>query len=69
MYSDLLFNFSQMTEDSGQGYGAEILEHMAASKPLFALDGGMAFDDIWHRADVVRACLELIQDEKIKNTI
>ncbi len=68
MYSDLLFNFSQMTEDSGEDYGAEILKQMAASKPFFALDGGMSFDDIWHRADVVRGCLDLIEDETLKNT-
>lgn len=62
MYSDLLFNFSQMTQDSGLDFGAQVLAEMAASKPLFALDSGIKADDIWHRVDDVHEAIQLIED-------
>lgn len=64
MYSDILFNFSKMTEEGGSGYGAEIFERMAGSKPLFALDAGIKADDIFQRADAIREALDLIEDER-----
>ncbi len=63
MYSDLLFNFSQMTQDSGPDFGAQVLAEMASSKPLFAIDAGIKADDIWHRVDAVREAIQLIDDE------
>ncbi|MCR5217169.1 TatD family hydrolase, partial [Treponema sp.] len=68
MYSDLIFNYSKMIEDSGPEYGAEILSQMAAAKPFFAMDTGMTATDIWHRADLLRESLELIEDETRKNS-
>ncbi|MBE6355421.1 TatD family hydrolase [Treponema sp.] len=69
MYSDLLFNFTQMIEDEGQDYGAEVLSQVAASKPLFVMDSGIKAHDIWHRADVLRECTELMGDETKKSAV
>ena len=66
MNSDILFNFTQMINDSGADFGAQILEEMASSKPLFALDCGITADDIWARAEAVRECLELIENDEAK---
>ena len=68
MYSDLLFNFLQMTENSGTAYGAEILSQMAQSKPLFALDSGVSVQDIWQRSVLLKDCIDLIDDESEKKT-
>lgn len=62
MYSDLLFNFTQMTQGSADD-GAEILNEMAKSKPFFALDAGIRADDIWERADFFRETLNLLDDD------
>ena len=66
MNSDILFNFSQMISDSGSGYGAQLLEEMTASKPLFALDCGIKADDIWTRVETIKECIELIEDDDAK---
>ena len=66
MNSDILFNFSQMISDSGSGYGAQLLEEMTASKPLFALDCGIKADDIWTRVETLKECFELIEDDDAK---
>ena len=66
MNSDILFNFTQMINDSGADFGAQILQEMAASKPFFALDSGIKADDIWARAEAVRECLELIENDETK---
>ena len=66
MNSDILFNFTQMINDSGTDFGAQLLEEMAGSKPLFALDSGIKADDIWARAELVRECLELIDNDDAK---
>ncbi len=65
MYSDILFNFSQMIENSAAGpaYGAETLTQMAAAKPFFALDSGLVPDDVWRRADIINQCLEEMDNE------
>ncbi len=66
MYSDFLFNFTQMIQNEGVGYGAEVLAQMAQSKPFFALDSGLKADDIWHRVDALRECLDLLDDDAKK---
>ena len=66
MNSDILFNFTQMINDSGTDFGAQLLQEMAGSKPFFALDSGIKADDIWARAELVRECLELIDNDDAK---
>ena len=66
MYSDCLFNFSQMTQDSGSAFGAEILSQVAQSKPFFLMDTGVKADDIWARADLFRDALSQMDDEDRK---
>ncbi len=66
MYSDILFNFTQMINDAGSGLGAQILEEMAVSKSLFALDSGIKAYDIWARVETIKECLELIDDADAK---
>ena len=66
MHSDILFNFSQMIKDSGTVFGAQVLEEMASSKPLFALDSGIKADDIWSRSETINECIEMIDNEDAK---
>lgn len=63
MYSDFLFNFHQMTEESGLEEGTEILLRMAANHPLFGLDSGIKADDLWKRVKRFRQCIEMIPEE------
>ena len=63
MNSDILFNFTQMINNSGTDFGAQILEEMTASKPFFALNSGIKADDIWARVDTIKECIELIDDD------
>lgn len=69
MYTDTLFNFSQMSDDFGPEETASILERMAKYRPLFALDSGVSADDIWSRAEKYRQCVELLEDEDDKRTL
>ena len=69
MYSDFLFNFSRIIKDSSTQSGAELLEEIAASKPLFLLDCGIKADDIFSRADTVRECIEFIDDKTLRKKI
>ena len=69
MYSDFLFNFTQMIQNEGAGYGDEVLAQMAQSKPFFALDSGLKPDDIWHRVDAFRECLDLLEDDDAKKIV
>lgn len=66
MYSDFLFNFTQMLRDSNADYGAEILSEMTQSKPFFALDCGIKADDIWQRVENIKECISLIDDDNAK---
>ena len=66
MNSDILFNFTQMINNSGTDFGAQILEEMTASKPFFALNSGIKADDIWARVDTIKECIELIDDDEAK---
>lgn len=66
MYSDLFFNFSQMSQGADPEYGAEIFARMAKSKPFFAMDTGMKADDVWQRAESIRESLDLIEDEIVQ---
>ncbi|MCI6891910.1 MAG: TatD family hydrolase [Treponema sp.] len=66
MYSDLLFNFTKMTQDSDSDFAAQVLTEMATSKPFFALDTGIKADDLWNRVDLVRETIELINDDNAK---
>ena len=69
MSSDILFNFSQIINDSGADFVAQLLQEMAATKPFFALDSGIKANDIWARADAVRDCIELIDNEDVKRIV
>lgn len=66
MYSDLLFNFTKMTQTSDSDFTAQVLTEMATSKPFFALDTGIKADDLWNRVDLVREAIELIDDDNAK---
>ena len=66
MYSDLLFNFTKMTQDSDSDFAAQVLTEMATSKPFFALDTGIKADDLWNRVDLIRETIELINDDNAK---
>lgn len=66
MYSDLLFNYSKMIEDSSLESAAEILSQMAAARPFFALDSGLHASDVWRRASLLKESLDLIEDESRK---
>ena len=66
MYSDFLFNFTQMLRDSNADYGAEILSEMTQSKPFFAIDCGIKADDIWQRVENIKECISLIDDDNAK---
>ncbi len=48
MYSDTHFHFQNLTDDDAEK-GAEILETMAADKPVLALDIGVRCDDLLSR--------------------
>lgn len=69
MNTDTLFNFTQITQDSGLQYGAEVLSQIAKSRPFFALDAGIKTDDIWARAALVRECIEMIDGEDEKRAL
>ncbi len=69
MYSDFLFNFSQIVEKSSPEDGAEILKEMAESKTFFAMDTGILPDDIWQRAEVFKNCLDLMNDADCQKCI
>jgi len=60
MYSDFLFNFSQILEENSIEEGAEILTRMAKNRPVFALDSGVCADDIWERVKKIRKCIDMI---------
>ena len=67
MYSDILFNLTQVTGEKGSLYGSEVLAEYAKEKPFFALDCGLKADDIFLRADLVRECIDLIEDKDIRS--
>lgn len=69
MYSDFMFNFQQIIEESGLDEGAEILERMAGNHLFFGMDSGIKADDIWSRVKLFRKCLELIEDEDQKRAL
>lgn len=69
MYSDFLFNFSQILEETGMEEGANILARFAGTTPYFGLDCGIAADDVWGRVKRFRECLELIEDEDKKRIL
>lgn len=71
MYSDFLFNFFQMTEETSLENGMEILSRMAANRSFFALDSGIKADDLWKRVKRFRQCIELFdeEDEEIRRTL
>ena len=69
MSSDILFIFSKIINDSGADFVAQLLQEMAATKPFFALDSGIKANDIWARADAVRDCIELIDNEDVKRIV
>lgn len=64
MYSDFLFNFHQIIEETSLEEGTEILLRMAANHPLFGLDSGIKADDIWKRVKKFRQCIEMIPEEE-----
>lgn len=69
MYSDSLFNFNKIIEDSNIDQGAELLSTIADYKPEFLLDCGIRENDIWARVENFRKCLELIEDLPTKTAI
>ena len=69
MLSDFLFNLSQIIEETSQEEAAEILTRMAGNLPAFGMDCGVASEDIWHRANQFRSCVELIEDEETKRIL
>lgn len=69
MFSDILFNFTKIVQNSNLYEGAEILKTMAKSKPTFALDVGLRADDIWGRVETFKECLNLIEDESEKKIL
>ena len=66
MFSDTLFNFTQITDEFGLEGGAEILSKMAEKEPFFALDCGTSAEDIWLRCDRYRQCVDLLTDDEEK---
>lgn len=66
MYSDLLFNLTQLFKDSDLDSVSQILAEMASNKTLFALDSGIKADDIWDRLRTFEECLDLIEDSDLK---
>ncbi|MCR4741384.1 MAG: TatD family hydrolase [Treponema sp.] len=66
MYSDLLFNLTQLIEDSDLDSVSQVLAQMASNKAFFALDSGIKADDIWHRVQTFQECLDLIEDSDLK---
>lgn len=69
MYSDCLFNFSEIIENEGEDRGAVILSRMAVKHPFFGLDCGVRQGDIWQRAAKFRNCVSLLVNENEKQTI
>ena len=69
MYSDSLFNFNKIIEDSNIDQGAEILSQIAENKPGFLLDCGIRENDIWERVENFKNCLDLIDDSGTQNAI
>lgn len=69
MYTDILFNFTQITHDQDSDFAARILEEMAVSKPFFAMDCGLKADDIFSRVDFFKQCLEQIDNDNAKACI
>lgn len=69
MYSDFLFNFTQILEEAGQEESANILSRFAGTTPYFGLDCGIEADDIWGRVKKFRECVELIEDEDKKRIL
>lgn len=69
MYSDFLFNFYQITEETSLDNGVEILTRLAANHPFFYMDSGIKADDIWSRVKRFRQCIDLIEDEDVKRSL
>lgn len=66
MYSDFLFNFNKIIEETSLEEGLEILKRMAANQPFFCLDSGIKADDIYSRVKKIKQCLELIDEEDLE---
>lgn len=62
MYSDSLFNFLKIIDDTGIDSSSELLSRIADYKPSFLLDSGIKENDIWTRADAVQKSLLQIED-------
>ena len=69
MYTDTLFNFTQMIQNKTAEEGADILTSMAASRPFFALDTGVTSDDIYDRCDRIHKCMDLMDNDEDKKCI
>jgi len=69
MYSDTHFNFSQITQENGTDSGAQILSELAKHKPFFGLDVGFSAEDIYNRADNIKQCIDLMEDDEDKKCI
>lgn len=69
MYSDSQLNFSKIIDECGPDEASQILQNYAVHKPYFLLDCGIKADDIFHRAQNFKDCINQIDDDSAQKIL